>query len=113
MHTLFIGLRLLPAKFMTIFAYEQLPEAERLIVPRPTYDDAAALWVYEHISAELPIDPRLPEHRDKYGDIYDRSVEFQEDLKLFLNISKFQNLQHINMSTSTFQRCVIELMSKC
>jgi hypothetical protein len=75
-------------------AYEQLPEAEKLIVPRPTYDDAAALWVDDHISAELPIDPRLPEHRERYGDLYDRSVEFQEDLKLFLNISKFHIHTH-------------------
>ena len=75
-------------------AYAQLSPEEKLEVPPPTYDDAAALWVDEHISAELPIDPRLPEHRQRYGDTYEESIEFQEDLRLFLTISKFHTHTH-------------------
>jgi hypothetical protein len=75
-------------------AFTQLSAEEKLTVPRPTYDDAAALWVDEHISAELPIDPRLPEHRHRYGDLYEDSSEFQDDLKLFLTISKFHIHTH-------------------
>jgi hypothetical protein len=75
-------------------AFAQLSAEEQLELPRPTYDDAAALWVDEHISAELPIDPRLPEHRGRYGDDYEDSEEFQSDLKLFLIISKFHTHTH-------------------
>jgi hypothetical protein len=75
-------------------AFAQLSAEEQLELPKPTYDDAAALWVDEHISAELPIDPRLPEHRGRYGDDYEDSEEFQSDLKLFLIISKFHTHTH-------------------
>jgi hypothetical protein len=73
-------------------AYEALPPEEQSTTPAPTMDDAAALWVDQHISAEMPDDPRLPECQGKYGD--EDSREFQDALRLFLGIQKFHIHKH-------------------
>ena len=67
-------------------AYDHLSEAEKAEVPVPTMDDAAALWVDDHICAERPIDPRLPENQARYahlGPDYTTTPQYKDDLRLF------------------------------
>ena len=52
----------------------------------PVVEDAQAIWVDLHISAQMPIDPRLPEHRVKYSPLFEASESFISDLVYFEGI---------------------------
>ena len=77
--------------------YEEMSDAEREGLEAPTIDDAAALWVDDNISAELPFDPRLPANQDRYAHLgaqFMDSQEFNDDLTLFLHVQQFHIHTH-------------------
>jgi hypothetical protein len=67
-----------------ITAYEALENKAGVHVPN--HDDAAAMWVDTHISAEMPDDPRLPEFFESYAPLYEQSPKFKDDLAYFEGI---------------------------
>ena len=79
--------------------YESLSPDRQIDVPVPTMDDAAALYLDEHICAEMPDDPRPPDFQHKYGD--ETSKEYQDALRLFLVISKFHRHKHSGPNSVT------------
>lgn len=94
-----IVLQLEEAKVFILQKFEELTAKYNALtnkadIPVPTVDDAAAFWVDIHISAELPIDPREPEFRERYAPLYELSAQYKDDLTFFQGILNMHVHKH-------------------